>query len=136
MGVEQDVEQRGVLQGAFGLDLGNHPFKGQVLVCQRVQHLPADFAQDFSKRRPTREVGTQGQRLDEGPDTRFQLAPDPTGARKTDDQVRLPRLSVQKHQEGCEPGHKRRGILLAGKALDRRREFGFQADRTAAGLPT
>ena len=84
-----------MLQGAFGLDLGNQPLKGQILVRQCLQHLSADSAQDFAERRPTRQVGAQGQRLDEGPDTRFQLAPDPTGAGKTDDQVRLPRLSVQ-----------------------------------------
>ena len=91
---EHHLEQRGMAEAPFRLQLLDHPLEGYVLVRVSAQRGFPDPFQQHGERGGARHRGPQDQGVDEEADQRLGLQPVAAGDRRADDQVLQPRIAV------------------------------------------
>ena len=89
--IEHDLEQRCPAQIFLRLQFFHQPLKGQLVVIVRAQGCGANLRQKFAKLRIPGQVTAQDDRVDEKTDQWFHLRADPSGNRRSDNDVVLPR---------------------------------------------
>src|SRR5258708_10764248 len=83
-----------------------------------IKHRLPDLVQQLLKRRSPRQVGTQHERIDEVTNGCRKGRPVPAGRGRTDDDVRLSRVSIKQHLKGRQQGHVECGSMTLGQRLE------------------
>ncbi|MBB5884738.1 hypothetical protein GGR71_001781, partial [Xanthomonas sp. F1] len=133
--VEQDLEQRGVLQLSWRIDPLDDLLEGNVLVVLGAQGGGAHAFEQATDGRLAGQVDAQRQGVDEEADQRLDLLPAAVGRRSADDHLVLAGQARQHGGPGGGQGHEQGGVVLLAEAFECAGQRGIECDRHAgAGM--